>query len=391
MKKLIIALLGIIMSAVAYCQTDFEIAQEFMNEKGVVLSNISKTRGNTEPYSVFNGEDGKGFAIVVNGSVVGYSVDGTIGEIPKPLKDILDTSTRLEGKNYPDEFKPRNVTPIEPLIKTKWGQDYPYNDMCPVKDGRKCLTGCTATAMAQILYYYRLPYGCKRFDGKYSNKKDDIKELPATEFDWDNMLLEYRGNGYTKDNVNAIAKLMYYCGALGHSEYGIDITWGNINPCRNTKGEEIFSMYLNYDGCDYYNTDNYPDKEMVKVMDKALEKKEPILILGRPAGNGGHWYIVDGRDSDGLFHVNWGYRGDSDGYFILSTELFAKYGPRNSVGYYCRHLDLIIPHGTLEYTAINGVGKHAIDDNRVYNLQGQIVDSPKRGIYIKNGRKIIIR
>ena len=402
MKKFIITLLGIVFTIVAYSQSDFDIAQSFMSKKGVTLvDDKTSTRGNTEPYSVFNGEDGKGFAIVVNGAIVGYSVDDSIGEFPEPLKGMLEvykTFTRSDEKDYPEEFTPRNVAPIEPLIKTKWGQGGVYKSMCPKDGDENCLTGCTATALAQVLYYYRLPYGCKAFDGKYNVDffyHETINELPATTFDWDNMLLEYKDGNYTQENVDAVAKLMLYCGALCHSSYGIDATYGVINPGVSTRGEDIFTYYLYYDGCEYCNTESHSDDDMTKVIDNTLEAKKPIINIAFSDG-GGHSYIIDGRDSDGLFHINWGWAGGADGYFIIASELFEKYGARHNIANYSHHNNLIIPNATLEYTtAIERVSCDADNDDNIYNLQGQKVgdslEGLPKGVYIMNGKKSVAR
>ena len=140
-------------------QNDFDIAKEFMSKKGVTLkNNPSKTRGESKPYSVFNGEDGKGFCIVVNGNVVGYDTENTVDEdnMPCCLKELLlkqypTKTAKTRGdktSDYkPDWWTPRNVTPIEPLLTTHWSQDPPYNDMLEKKSGI-----CTVIAYAQILH-----------------------------------------------------------------------------------------------------------------------------------------------------------------------------------------------------------------------------------------------
>ncbi len=123
MKKIILFLM-VLFTTGSYAQSDFEIAQSFMNKKGVKLvpNERSTTRGTDAPYSIFNGSEGKGFCIVSNGNVIGYDVNNIINEDDMPccLKEMLlesySKSTKVaktRGDYTPDWWKPRNVTPIE--------------------------------------------------------------------------------------------------------------------------------------------------------------------------------------------------------------------------------------------------------------------------------------
>lgn len=125
----------------------FEVAQRFMTKKGISLVNDDKaaTRSNAEPYSIFKGEDNKGFAIVVNGSIVGYSTENGVDEngMPDALKDMLGSYSRASTRfgtepseyEYPPYFEESDITPIEPLITTHRNQCSPYNDMMEEKLG----------------------------------------------------------------------------------------------------------------------------------------------------------------------------------------------------------------------------------------------------------------
>jgi hypothetical protein len=143
----------VLFTTVCYAQSDFEIAQEFMNKKGVKLvpNKRSATRGADTPYSIFNSSEGKGFCIVANGDVVGYDTSNTIDvdNMPCCLELILSKCSKI-GKTRsdytPDWWTPRNVTPINPLLTTHWHQDSPYNDILQ-RSGI-----CTIIAFTQILH-----------------------------------------------------------------------------------------------------------------------------------------------------------------------------------------------------------------------------------------------
>lgn len=394
MKRFFTILSLILLPVCSFGQTDYEIAKNFMEKKGVSIENKSTTRTD-KPYSIFNGENGAGFAIVKDGIVVGYSTNGKIDEIPAQLKSILETKTRYADV-YPDEFVPRNLSPIEPLIRTKWGQHYPYNDKCPTINGERCMTGCAATAIAQLLYYYRLPYGCKEFDGKYSEPyyNETISYLPQTTFDWDNMLEVYENGNYTQEQVDAVAELMLYCGALSHCNYGLYETYGYINPGIQVNGEDIFSYYLSFDKSRWYENDEYSESEMISILDKELEAKRPVIVLGVTRNFASHFYLIDGRDSEGFYHINWGFSGGGDGYFIVSMELAQKYGAIDGIAEWSYYLSFLAVHGSLEYTSIDGVRKN-LENGNVYSMQGMVVgdtlDGLPRGVYIQNGKKYIVK
>jgi hypothetical protein len=123
MKKIILFLM-VLFTTVCYAQSDFEIAQSFMSEKGVKLvpNERSITRGTDVPYSIFNGSEDKGFCIVANGNVIGYDTENTVDEdnIPCCLKEILLNDYSKTAKTR--GLTTRSVKPIAPIIKTKWSK-----------------------------------------------------------------------------------------------------------------------------------------------------------------------------------------------------------------------------------------------------------------------------
>ena len=226
--------------------------------------------------------------------------------------DILHSSNTISSNDL--EVK-KLESDIAPIIKTRWGQSFPYNKDCP----SGCPSGCVATAMAQIMNYYSYPTQGKGEHSYVSNTNKYFLsfDFADTTFDWDNMLDDYSKNSGTSLNQNAVSCLMKACGVSVGMDYNtgesgaldVNIPYALIN----------FFSYNKYAACirrDYYKSTEWYDEVF-----KELEAGRPILYCGRNYySTGGHAFIIDGyRRSDELFHVNWGWNGDWDSYYSLDA------------------------------------------------------------------------
>ena len=377
MKKIILFLI-VLFTTVCYAQSDFEIAQSFMSNKGVKLvpNERSTTRGTDVPYSVFNGENDKGFAIVVNGSVVGYDINNTISEdnMPCCLKEMLLESysktakvAKTRGDYTPDWWKPRNITPIKPLITTHWSQGSPYNDILN-KSGI-----CVVIAYCQMLHYFRVP---QTFADKTTKNGD---YFPMTTFNHHLMLDTYKKGDYTEEEAHEVANFIYYYANIDC--YGLEDCYGM----------EKRTVWTNKDN-HYLETDEY------------LEQGIPIWTCGSHDGSS-HAFVIDGRDSEGRYHVNLGWGGGGDGYYIMpySNEYDNKYDGKDRVeGYMDNALVqfyVIIPR-LFSWSYTTDIYKPNFDvaktsNTNVYNLQGikvgNSLEGLPKGIYIQNKKKYIIK
>ena len=203
--------------------------------------------------------------------------------------------------------------PIEPMIKTKWDQEEPYNLDCPEMNGQRSYTGCVATAMAQAMYYHQWP---PKGTGQHSynwNGKTLSQNFASQTYDWTNMSLTYDANSSEKSK-SAVAQLMYSCGVavdMNYSPYGSGAGSLKIAPALyNYFGydKSMFSAIRNY----------YTPMEWENLIYDQLAKKQ-VVIYGGNGNYGGHEFLCDGYSSDGYFHFNWGWGGLSDGYFLLSA------------------------------------------------------------------------
>ena len=313
-------------------------ATSFMNGKTFTEDvSYSRTRRrsqkvNEEPFYVFNATDG-GYVIVSGDDrtreILGYSPTGTLDmdNLPTNLAWWLDEYARqieslgTSTTSVTTSLEKSSLPPISPLIHTKWSQSAPYNYMCPDGNGRdyyesdydtdnRCATGCVATAMAQVMNYWKWPESCPTLEA-YSAKNFNVNSLPSTTFKWDLMKDSYKWKE-TGDAANAVAELMRYCGQAVKMGYGTDGSSGVVS-------KEVMVETFNYSPNIWRIwRDNYNLEDWESIIYNELVEGRPVLYSGQ-SNSGGHEFVIDGYSSNGLFHINWGWGGYCDDYFVLSV------------------------------------------------------------------------
>lgn len=275
---------------------------------------------------VFNNNDG-GF-VVSSGDkavpiILGYSEDGVfdVGNIPEAMSWLLESYSyeiNLIKENRTNLTQQKNVglPDISPLLSCQWGQGTPYNRICPKdKNGNPTVAGCAATAMAQVLYYHRWPEKGKGFQ-EYSFHMDGEQvtiqeDLSKSEYQWDEMLDSY--SEYTDAQANAVAQLMYDCGIASKMAYG---TSGSSTSFDSVEDALINNFGYNK-GLKYIKVGDIDDTSIIY---HELEKGNPVIMRGSlPTYQMGHIFVCDGYNSDGYYHINWGWAGSFNGYFLLSS------------------------------------------------------------------------
>lgn len=313
------------------------------------------------PYYIFNASDGQGYVIVSGDEraqeVLGYSDTGHISEetMPCGMKMLLDlyaeeisslpqTLQNEGGQVEMDEplSAPKKVrdsrTNINAMVSCQWGQSSPYNGQCPTSGSSRCIVGCAATAMSQVLYYWGHQKG---YDIKataipaYTTRSQGIKcgELPATTFDWANM----------KDRASSDAAAAKLCRYVGQS---IEMDYGTGNS--EAWGSDMAPAYREYFGIDnhvraIFRTD-YDYNEWEKFIYDEMEAGRPVILCGvyYSSGWGGHGFVCDGYQvSTDKYHINWGWNGSYDGYFSL-TALNSSGSTGTGSGNYSLYLTAII-------------------------------------------------
>lgn len=300
---------------------------------------VKSVSGEVPAYYVFPNGEGKGFTVVSGDDrlpeVVGYSDKGTYDEENLPSNYVgfmkayeemvgqLDNGDSRASASIAEAKALRSSGYQQPTVapllgSIQWNQMTPYNKMCPMYNStNRSVTGCVATAMAQVMMYYQYPKTLQADIPAYVSRTNhlSIPQINKGEsYDWNNMLPQYASYeplNYTDAQAAAVAKLLYHCGVACEMDYGPS-SGANVTPA-------ILSTYFGYDSdlMQDLNRDVFTLAEWSQIMDKELTAKRPILYSGR-SSDGGHEFVCDGSDGNGLYHINWGWGGYQDGYFDVT-------------------------------------------------------------------------
>ena len=368
MKRLTLSLLTLCFALTGMAepvgkQAALYTAQSFMLTKGKTINTVQKPfkarrNGTTSQaadeeayYYVFNAGNDGGYVIVSGDDrtepILGYVEQGTFDP------DDIPENMRCWLQGYADEIKyiiDNDIDPSSPLLKkrnkvrgtkhsvpemltTRWNQGSPYNILCPKyykkEDGTRHYpaTGCTATAMAQVMYFYRFPEKTKAVIPAHSNTYTytdaangnktktatvTAKAIPSkTVIDWDNMRDTYSWQDEAHANAqdSAVAQLMLMCGQ------SVQMGWGPSSGANFSA--EAYIKYFGYDNSCYVGERyDYSIDDWFDMIYDEIEQGYPVLFSGFSSG-GGHAFVLDGFDGDNLFHLNWGWGGGSNGWFLV--------------------------------------------------------------------------
>ena len=295
-----------------------QLASDFlsnMSPRGTRSGNAELTRavtgvadGNDAAIYVFNSDNS--FVIISaddrTPAVLGYSDHGAydMKKAPDGLKAMLGWF-QASVRNYSTTRGEVAIhDAIKPLLTTKWNQHSPYNLLCPydAENDALSVTGCVATAMAQIMKYHEYP----------------------SAYDWSLMKDEY-DSGDESAAAQEVAKVMKDAGASVYMEYSAIVSSANVDGIseafRNTFGYSISTELV--------SRAYFTAQEWDELIYSNLENKMPVYYSGTAIDiddskgylqgvEAGHGFVVDGYDGKGLYHVNWGWGGLSDGFFLLS-------------------------------------------------------------------------
>lgn len=346
-------------------------------------------------YYIFNDIDRDGFVIVSGDDalppVLGYSGTGRLheGRMPVQLAALLrQYEQRVQAlrsgaafammgdrkipKRYPKVIK-------EPLLTSEWDQGAPYNMMTPKNDdGQGAVTGCVATAMAQLMYYHRWPLQgtgtqtyqppFERDNGKPYYPEQHV-DFSKSRYDWDNMLDQYwdedenaLGNPTQR---KAIAKLMYDVGV------GVKMMYQpneEGSGAWTTDAAIALRTFFGYDARLIYRLHN--NALYLETIRQELDQDRPLFMAGGSIG-GAHAWILDGYDENGFVHVNWGWGGASNGYYDLNLMNPPVLGIGGGAGGgFSQVQELIVAHPRK-----SGVSYPKLPEVDVYAFSGSLLPS----------------
>lgn len=224
---------------------------------------------------------------------------------------------------------------VEPLVQTTWNQNGTYdfdmntfslifvdlyNNLCPYDEnaGELTVTGCVATAMAQVMKYWNFPpqgIGSHSYIPETRPEfGEQFADFGSTIYDWDNMPNALTPSS-TETEKMAVATLMYHCGVAMDMDY--DISGNGGSGASSYYIPDRLYTYFGYKMSAYRTKADFSETEWVNMLKTELNASRPVQYNGR--GSGGHAFVCDGYDSDNYFHFNWGWGGQNDGYFSLNS------------------------------------------------------------------------
>ena len=373
-------------------------AQNYMLAKGKSIQSAQPSFKSTRKgaaqasddayYYVFNAGNDEGYVIISGDDrtepILGYVEQGSFDpdNIPENMRSWLQF--------YADEIKyiiDNNIQPDSPLLKkrnkirgtkhsipelmsSRWNQGNPYNITCPkYYKGNGSLaypaTGCAATAMAQVINHYKFPEKTKGLIPKISKtyKLDDgtektvtTEDIPRnTPIDWENMCDTYSWEDGHVANAqdSAVANLMYYCGQA------LKMGYGATSGADTSRSRDALVNYFGFDDSAFWGSRaNYGIDEWFDMLYNELEAGYPVLYRGHSSG-GGHAFVLDGFDGEELFHVNWGWGGGSNGWFLVG---------------------ILNPHDTSGMGASSSSDGYSMTQGGVFNLR--LPDNIKADTYL---------
>lgn len=288
-------------------------------------------------YYIFN-INNSGFVIVSGDDliipVIGYSVEGIYNSDNEPVQftdwmnnakeqvvyhrnrqtakteKIISEWERLNVSQPDGLLQLKGTKSVEPLLVSTWDQGGFYNDLCPedaAGPGGHVWAGCVATAMAQVMFYYRFPETGVGSHGYTSDYGYLSANFGATTYKWDEMLTSVHSYNL------AVATLLYHCGVavnMGYSPSGSGAYSG-------TAASALVNYFRYSPNTHMEDKDNYTDADWADLLRNQLDAKRPMYYHG--FGSGGHAFNVDGYQEGDYFHFNWGWSGSYNGYFYLDN------------------------------------------------------------------------
>ena len=295
---------------------------------------VSKQSGYSQnaPYYIYNDAQNKGFVIVSGttemGEILAYSNENALDTINlhpglaqllnsyKMAFKAINTNNAVETEAKKGAFFAKTVVP---LLKTTWSQDAPYNALLGYN-----YTGCVATTISQVLKYHEWPVQGMG-NVSYVNTSDNRTlsgNLNLSQYDWANMLPNYDAPVQaTQAQRNAVAKLMKDVGLASGMQYH-----PGFAVATNQGAFDAFVKHFDYQATCVYQSTEGPSV-FADLLRQELVDGFPFYFYGATKDyKGAHAWVVDGFDDKGFFHMNFGWNGQSNGYYSLSALNLSQSG-----------------------------------------------------------------
>jgi hypothetical protein len=300
------------------CHTEYLSSEEmyyvFSTNNGYVIISADNDVYPVLAYS-FEGKYGK--------ENLSPEFDTWMNDYVKQIQYIKDNSMKADIKiseawnkyledNFTPHYQKNGTKSMAPLLMSNWDQGWYYNFLCPEDTGGQdghVWTGCVATAMAQVMYYYRYPANGTGSHGYYSDYGYLSADFGSTSYNWNGMQNEIGG----KYNFE-MAQLQSQLGIAIDMMYSPDgsgaYMWDDADAMKNNFGYSSSTQL--------FNRNDYTDAEWANLLISDLDNKMPVQYAGH-GSTGGHAFVCDGYQGTDYFHFNWGWSGSFNGYFYLNN------------------------------------------------------------------------
>lgn len=315
-------------NAVGKTQTTRLMSKSGKSATTTSLAYTVETEGAPTVY-VFTRSGGGYYVVAANDAVpnglLGYTDNGVfeaedipanIGWVLEQYGDQIAFAAAQENTEENEILAEKNRSAVAPILDTRWGQTGVYSKYCPEVDGRHCPTGCVATAMAQIMYSHRYPEvgeGTVRY--RPSGFTEYLEyDFSANPIDWESMV-SAGGKTSTSESGDAIARLMQACGMSVKMSYKLTGSGSSLI----TAARSLVKNFGYDKDMAMLERDYFTESEWDELLYNELSAGRAVLYSGRSNVEGGHAFVIDGYSEDGYYHVNWGWDGVYDGYFVLTS------------------------------------------------------------------------
>ncbi len=313
-----------------------------------------------------------------------YDPDAPTADMPEALREML-----RDYRSLPRYAQRTEGKAVEPLLRSVRSQYAPFNGSCPYytyADGstsaERCVSGCVATSLEQVLSFWRYPEALADTLHGWATEHYEVADvMPGTRIDWGNVLDDYSA-GYTEEQAKAVADLTYWCGMAA----GMSWTPESSGASLYTAFEPLWRTF-GYGTVYYVQRALFSNPAWNRLLRNELEEGRPVCYTGHNMAMSGHAFNIDGVDGEGYYHVNWGYGGLYDGYYDLDyLNPFEQLGDPTDVGqgegFFCNQTALFMHPEDFEIDisdtlrlddALHGVRVDTITFRREPDTQGYVV------------------
>lgn len=215
---------------------------------------------------------------------------------------------KLQNNDFNDYHQSRAIVP---LLQTKWNQDWPYNELCPLDTsgpGGRVYAGCVATAMGQVMKYWNSPINGVGSHSYYAYGYGyQSANFGNATYLWDEM-----PNSIGFSNI-PIATLLY------HAAVSVDMGFSpNGSGANGNRATQALKNYFKYPNASYAQRWDYSSSSWENLIRGQLDNGVPMYYSGSDEESG-HAFNCDGYQGTNYFHFNFGWGGSGDGYFYLNA------------------------------------------------------------------------